>query len=33
VILLIFDEKPDFDGKPIEKPEEQEKVYIFRKIA
>jgi len=30
---LIFDEEPDFDGEPVEKPEEQEKVYNYRKIA
>jgi len=30
---LIFDEAPDFDGEPIEEPEERENVYTFRKIA
>jgi len=30
---LIFDETPDFDGEPVEKPEEQENVYTYRKIA
>jgi len=30
---LIFDEAPDFDGEPIEKPEEWENVYTYRKIA
>jgi len=30
---LLFDEAPDFDGKPIEKPDKQENVYIFKKIA
>jgi len=30
---LIFDEEPDFDGEPIEKLEEKENVYSYRKIA
>jgi len=30
---LIFDEAPDFDGEPIEETEEQENVYVFKKIA
>ena len=30
---LIFDEKPDFDGEPVEKQEEQENIYNYRKIA
>jgi len=30
---LIFDEAPDFDGEPVEKPEERENVYVFRKTA
>jgi hypothetical protein len=30
---LIFDEAPDFDGEPVEKPEEQEKIYTYEKIA
>jgi len=30
---LIFDKAPDFDGEPVEKPEEQENVYTYRKIA
>jgi len=29
----IFDEAPDFDGKPAKKPEEQENVYTYRKTA
>jgi hypothetical protein len=33
MLLLIFDETPDFDGEPVEKPEEQEKIYTYRKIA
>jgi len=31
--ILLFDETPDFDGEPIEKPDKQENVYIFRKTA
>jgi hypothetical protein len=30
---LIFDEAPDFDGEPVEKREEQENIYTYRKIA
>jgi hypothetical protein len=30
---LIYDETPDFDGEPIEKFEEQEKVYTYRESA
>jgi len=30
---LIFDEEPDFDGERIEKQDEQENVYTYRKIA
>ena len=30
---LLFDEAPDFDGEPIEKPDKQENVYIFKKTA
>ena len=30
---LIYDETPDFDGEPVEEPEEQEKVYTYREIA
>ena len=30
---LIFDETPDFDGEPAQKPEEAENVYQYRKIA
>ena len=30
---LVFDEAPDFDGEPMEEPEEVEKVYTYRKIA
>ena len=30
---LIFDEAPDFDGEQVEKPEEEESVYNYRKIA
>jgi hypothetical protein len=30
---LIFDEAPDFDGEPVEKPDEPEMIYQYRKIA
>jgi len=30
---LIYDEAPDFDGEPVEEPEEQGNVFIYRKIA
>jgi len=30
---LVFDEEPDFDGEPVEKPEERENVFKYRKIA
>ena len=30
---LIFDEAPDFDGEPIEKPDELDNVYRYRMIA
>jgi hypothetical protein len=30
---LIFDEEPDFDGEPVQKPEEAENVYQYKKIA
>jgi hypothetical protein len=30
---LIFDEEPDFDGEPAEKPDEPEMIYQYRKIA
>jgi hypothetical protein len=30
---LIFDEAPDFEGEPVEKPEEKENIYTYRKIA
>jgi hypothetical protein len=30
---LIFDESPDFDGEPIEKPDVIKNVYKFRKTA
>jgi hypothetical protein len=30
---LIFDEVPDFDGESVEKPEEKENIYTYRKIA
>jgi hypothetical protein len=30
---LVFDEAPDFDGEPIEKPDEPKNVYLFRKSA
>jgi hypothetical protein len=30
---LIFDEAPDFDGEPVEKSDEQEMIYQYRKIA
>jgi hypothetical protein len=30
---LIFDEAPDFDGEPIEKLDEPEIIYQYRKIA
>ena len=30
---LVFDEAPDFDGEPVEEREEQEGVYVFRRIA
>jgi hypothetical protein len=30
---LIFDEAPDFDGEQVEKPEEKENIYTYRKIA
>jgi hypothetical protein len=30
---LIFDEAPDFDGEPVEEPDEAENVYTYRKIA
>jgi hypothetical protein len=30
---LVFDEAPDFDGEPMEEPEELEGVFYFRKSA
>ena len=30
---LLFDEAPDFDGEPVEKPDAAENVYTYRKIA
>jgi hypothetical protein len=30
---LVFDEAPEFDGEPVEEREEQEGVYVFRRIA
>jgi hypothetical protein len=30
---LIFDEARDFDGEPVDEPEELENVYQYRKIA
>ena len=30
---LVFDEAPDFDGEPVEKPVEVEGVFYFRKSA
>jgi hypothetical protein len=30
---LIYDETPDFDGEPVEKPDEEENIYTYRKIA
>jgi hypothetical protein len=30
---LVFDEAPDFDGKPMEEPEVVENVFYFRKSA
>ena len=30
---LIFDEEPDFDGEPVEKPDETQKIYAYRKVA
>jgi uncharacterized protein VirK/YbjX len=30
---LIFDEAPDFDGEPVEEPDEPEMIYQYRKIA
>jgi hypothetical protein len=30
---LIFDESPDFDGEPVEEPDEPEIIYQYRKIA
>jgi hypothetical protein len=30
---LIFDEAPDFDGEPVEKTDEPEMIYQYRKIA
>jgi len=30
---LVFDEAPDFDGEPAEKPEQRENVFVFRKSA
>ncbi|MDR0313444.1 MAG: hypothetical protein LBI14_07580 [Treponema sp.] len=30
---LIFDEAPDFDGEPVEEPDEPEIVYTYKKIA
>jgi hypothetical protein len=30
---LVFDEAPDFDGEPVEEPEEVEGVFYFRKSA
>jgi hypothetical protein len=30
---LLFDEAPDFDGEPIEKPDEPKNVYLFKKSA
>ena len=30
---FIFDEAPDFDGEPVEKPDEPANVYTYRKIA
>jgi hypothetical protein len=31
--ILIFDEAPDFDGEPVEKPDELEMIYQYQKIA
>jgi hypothetical protein len=31
--ILVFDEAPDFDGEPVEEPDEPEMVYQYRKIA
>jgi hypothetical protein len=30
---FVFDEAPDFDGEPVEEPEEVEGVFWFRKSA
>ena len=30
---LMFDEAPDFDGEPVEEPEEADNVFYFRKSA
>jgi hypothetical protein len=30
---LIFDEAPDFDGEPVEEPDEPEIIYQYRKSA
>ena len=30
---LVFDEAPDFDGEPVEEPEELENVFYFKKSA
>jgi len=30
---LIFDEEPDFDGEPAEKPDKLDNVFIFKKSA
>jgi hypothetical protein len=30
---LIFDEFPDFDGEPVEEPDEPEMIYTYKKIA
>jgi predicted house-cleaning NTP pyrophosphatase (Maf/HAM1 superfamily) len=31
--ILVFDEVPDFDGEQVEKPEEKENIYTYKKIA